>query len=335
MSVQKLNYLTNLRVMATIAVLFIHAGANILVDFGRIPDSIWWPANVYKSVFQFAVPIFVMLSGALLLAREESYSVFLIKSFRRIILPFLFYNTLYSLFNWQIRLGGRSVGINWIANQFFYGASYHFWYIYMIIGLYLFIPIIGSWVRRAQTSHLHFFLVLWFLTFFSNDSKFPWLNLPIKLPYFSGYIGYLVLGYFLTLRTYSKLIAWLLFIGGVCWTGIANYHESVLAGKFYGLFADNFSPSAMFCSAGIFMIMKADVSERRSSYQIWEWISSHSYGIYLIHILCLFYLAKLGIYGGMIHPSVGIPFTVIVCLGVSGSIVWILKRIPLGKYIAG
>jgi surface polysaccharide O-acyltransferase-like enzyme len=308
MATPKVQYLDNLRVTATLAVLLIHSAANVLLSFGKTPDSAWWFANLYNGGFRYAVPIFVMLSGALLLPREEEMGSFFKKSFQRIIVPFLFYNSVFAIFNWQVRYSGRSMGFDWVFKQYFEGASYHFWYIYMIVGVYLFIPIIGAWVRQAKESHIQFFLGMWLVTILFDNPHFPGLSLPIKLPYFTGYLGYLVLGY---------------------------YVQSIEDGKFYGLLYANFSPSVVLSTAGLFMLFKSYEGTIPGTVALRDWISSHSYGVYLVHIIVLFYLVKIKIYGGMWHPSIGIPLTAFICLLISSTIVWLLRRIPFGKYIAG
>ena len=335
MAIPKVQYLDNLRVTATIAVLLIHSAANVLLSFGKIPDSSWWFANLYNGGFRYAVPIFVMLSGALLLPREEEMGSFFKKSFQRIIVPFLFYNTVFAIFNWQVRLGGRSVGLNWIFKQYFEGASYHFWYIYMIVGVYLFIPIIGAWVRQAKESHLQFFLGMWLVTILFDNPHFPGLRLPVKLPYFTGYLGYLVLGYYVSKHHFSRTFAWVIFLLGTFWTMEGTYLQSLEDDKFYGLLYANFSPSVVLSTAGLFMLFKAYDGAVPRTGPFRDWVSSHSYGIYLVHIIVLFYLVKIKIYGGMWHPSIGIPLTAFVCLGISGTLVWLLRKIPLGKHIAG
>jgi surface polysaccharide O-acyltransferase-like enzyme len=335
MAIPKVQYLDNLRVTATLAVLLIHSAANVLLSFGKIPESSWWFANLYNGGFRYAVPIFVMLSGALLLPREEEIGSFFKKSFLRIIVPFLFYNSIFAIFNWQVRQSGRPQSLTWIFKQFFEGASYHFWYIYMIVGVYLFIPIIGAWVRQARESHLQFFLGMWLVTILFDNSHFPGLSLPVKLPYFTGYIGYLVLGYYLAKHTFSKLFAWSLFVIGTIWTMQGTYLQSLEDGKFYGLLYANFSPSVVMSTAGLFMLFKSYEMTIPGTIALRDWISSHSYGIYLIHIIVLFYLVKIKIYGAMWHPSIGIPLTAFTCLLISGAIVWLLRRIPGGKFIAG
>lgn len=331
----KVGYLDNLRVTATIAVLLIHSAANVLLPFGKSPVHAWWFANLYNGGFRYAVPIFVMLSGALLLPREEAIGSFFKKSFLRIIVPFLFHNSIFAIFNWQVRLGGRSVSPAWVFKQFMEGASYHFWYIYMIVGVYLFIPIIGAWVRKVSKSHIEFFLGMWLVTILFDNPHFPGLHLPVQLPYFTGYLGYLVLGYYLAQHTFSRTFAWILFVLGTAWTMEGTYLQSVADGKFYGLLYANFSPSVVMSTAGLFMLFKQyDFPLGRFAF-FRDWVSSHSYGIYLIHIIVLFYLVKIKIYGAMWHPSIGIPLTAFICLLISGFIVWVLRKIPFGKYLAG
>jgi surface polysaccharide O-acyltransferase-like enzyme len=276
-----------------------------------------------------------MLTGALLLPREEEMTSFFKKSFIRIGLPFLFYNMVTIIFNWQVRLGGHSVRPSWVLKQYFNGASYHFWYIYMILGLYLFIPVIGAWVRKAKESHIQFFLSMWLLTILFDNPHFPGLSLPVKLPYFTGFLGYLVLGYYLSRRSVSKSLGWILFLVGTIWTLGGAYLQSLVNENLNSLLDANFSPSVVLSAAGIFILFKIYDFTVPGTLGLRDWISSNSYGIYLIHVLVLFYLAKIKIYGAMWHPSIGIPLTAFVCLLVSGSIVWIIRRIPFGKYIAG
>ena len=338
----KITWLDNLRVNATIGVILIHASATILFRFTKVSADYWWFANLYNGGYRYVVPIFVMLSGALLLPREEAIGPFLKKSFSRIVLPFLFYNLIFSLFNWQVRLRGKSFGFSdgmtWLGEQYFSGASYHFWYIYMIIGIYLFIPIIGRWIRSAPDSHIQYFIGVWGLTILFTNPHFPFLKLPIALTDFTGYVGYLVLGYYLSVKEFSvgiKKIALGLFLTGTLWTMVGSYYFTADSGKFYGLLYANFSPSVVLATIGLFLFFRYQNPNIAVLTPFRDWVSSHSYGIYLVHIIVLFYLAKAGVYGEMLHPSIGVPLTALACLLISGGIVWVLRKIPLIKYMAG
>jgi surface polysaccharide O-acyltransferase-like enzyme len=88
-------------------------------------------------------------------------------------------------------------------------------------------------------------------------------------------------------------------------------------------------------TAGLFMLFKSYEGTIPGTARFRDWVSSHSYGIYLIHIIVLFYLVKIKIYGAMWHPSIGIPLTAFTCLLISGAIVWVLRKIPGIKYLAG
>lgn len=338
-------WLTNLRVIATLAVILIHSAANLLLSFHRVPDILWWNANVYNGCMRFAVPIFVMLTGALVLGKEEPYGAFVSKSFQRIVVPFLFWNIFFVYFNWAVRLRGKAFQsveelIRWIGQQYFTGGSYHFWYVYMVIGLYLFIPIISTWIRQASERQIQYFLGIWLLTILFNNSHFPVLDSPVPLPYFTGYLGYLVLGYYLRHQEFKNLKqirfwAIALFLIGTAWTLIGTYQLSLRDGKFYGLLYANFSPSVVLSTAGLFLLCKYFPFEIRVLIPLREWISSHSYGIYLVHILVLFYIAKIGIHYKLVHPSLGIPVTAFSCLFISGAIVWLLRKIPGGAKVSG
>ena len=259
-----------------------------------------------------------------------------------IVLPFLFYNLIFYLFNWQVRLRGKAFGFSdglaWLGEQYFHGASYHFWYIYMIIGIYLFIPIIGRWIRSAPETHIQYFLGIWGLTILFNNSHFPYLKLPIALTDFTGYVGYLVLGYYLSTKEFTSEVKWkalAIFLFGTLWTMVGSYYFTVESGKFYGLLYANFSPSVVLASAGLFLFFRYQNLDIPLLSPFRDWVSSHSYGIYLVHIMVLFYLAKAGVYGEMLHPSIGVPITAFTCLVISGGIVWLLRKIPLIKNLAG
>jgi surface polysaccharide O-acyltransferase-like enzyme len=176
---------------------------------------------------------------------------------------------------------------------------------------------------------------MWLVTILFDNPHFPGLSLPIKLPYFTGYLGYLVLGYYVATQPVSKSFAWILFLAGTSWTMEGTYLQSLEDAKFYGLLYANFSPSVVMSTAGLFMLFKAYEGTILGTAPLRDWISSHSYGIYLIHIIVLFYLVKIKIYGAMWHPSIGIPLTAFICLLISGGIVWVLRKIPGMKYLAG
>src|ERR1700743_565095 len=150
------DWVDSLRAIAVIAVIGVHVVAPALsakTNLQNTSTTGWWIANVYDSLFRFCVPIFVMITGALLLPQDIGLKAFLKKRLNRILLPFIFWSLIYMAFNMalKIRDEGYSNAIvyfgSWVSTQIIQGPSIHLWYVYMIIGLYLFIPILQPWIK--------------------------------------------------------------------------------------------------------------------------------------------------------------------------------------------
>lgn len=341
----KIIWLDWLRVFATLAVILVHTGANLNKQFGQIDPIDWWAANFWQGVSRFCVPIFFMISGVTVLGRELSMKDHFKKPFIRILLPFLFWHCAYMLFNWIVRLKAKPLdfwqAIKWTGGQFQNYSSYHFWYIYTLIGIYCVLPILNKWINRASKSEIEVILGIWLLTFLvNNEALFGW-KFRIDLPYNSGYIGYMILGNYLFHHahnsTFIKRLSIFLFLLGIGLILFPTYWVTQNNGNLDLRFYSNYSPGVFFESVGLFLMAK--------SFQ-WEWqlpalaatrnfVSLNSYGIYCAHLLGLFYLAKIGIHFYVFQPFLGIPVTAVSCLLVCGLIVWTLKKNPFGNYIAG
>ena len=96
-SSKRIFYFDALRLMAIIGIIFCHTAISfIALDIGSI--------NFYITAFmdcfrEFSVPIFVMLSGALLIGKKDSLSSFFKRRLSRIFIPFIFWWIIYSLFS--------------------------------------------------------------------------------------------------------------------------------------------------------------------------------------------------------------------------------------------
>lgn len=92
------------------------------------------------------------------------------------------------------------------------------WYVWEILGLYLFLPIINEFIRKFGMVGVKFYLILWVVYLIMYNFNIHIVS-HFTLEYFGGYMGYLVLGYYITHVDFkiSKrsmiLISFLLFIG--------------------------------------------------------------------------------------------------------------------------
>ncbi len=173
------------------------------------------------------VPLFVMITGALMFPVCQSMGAFYKKRILRVLWPFLIWSVLYYLFPWITGLLGLDKSIVYTCfiwaesdSQSFQSSlanilripytfsfiAQHMWYIYMLIGLYLYMPIFSAWVERATKRQMQVVLGLWGLsTFLPYFHQFvstyafgtcTWNSFGLFY-YFAGFNGYLLLGHYL------------------------------------------------------------------------------------------------------------------------------------------
>lgn len=343
--IKNYDWIDFLRVLATFSVIFVHVSASILYQYGSISNFDWWIGNIYDSTFRFCVPIFLMITGALILPKTyNSTSEYLKKRFLRILLPFLFWSIVYIAKDLFLKLN-HGADMNYIEVftysfiQLKNGASYHLWYIYLIIGLYLFFPIIGKWITNSNKNEIKYFLVIWFLTIVA---QLPFLNKiapNINLTYFSGYIGLPILGYYLSNYSYDfkgkNIVYTLTILTGIMITIFGTFFIT----KHHGIFNDSFysylSPNVILVAVGVFLLFKGFVISGTRTTCIILFFSKYSYGIYLIHVLVLWVLGKFSISYVIVNPLIGIPITSVLCFVISALLVYGIDKLPFGKYISG
>ncbi len=341
---RNIQWFDNLRVIATIGVVWLHVSANILYQYGLVPSDIWWVGNVFDSIVRFSVPVFVMLSGALLLPQDIPLWVFYKKRLLRILFPFIFFSIIYLIFTWTNSQSSTEDIISWVFQMFKGGISFHFWFIYMLLGLYIIIPFLGKWVRQFTNKQFYWFFVFWFLLIainimalylFGNGNFFT-----IQIFNRFAYVGYLVLGYFLSEKAVvsknKNKIGLVAFITGVIITIFGTYFLTAFRGHFVGVFYENISPNVVLASAGLMLLVKNTKLKSKALILMRNNITKRSYGIYLIHILVLDYFSFQGIYWTMCYPLISIPVLIVLIFTTSFIIIYLLNKIPfIGKYVSG
>ena len=156
-----------IRTLAIFLVVLLHSSLMTLQLF---PSSspYWWAASVYKSIALPCVPLFIMLSGALLLQPakvNEPTRVFLKKRLSRVGLAFAFWTAIYTIWSFYISntpITLANVGQS-ISFDLFSGAYYHFWFIYLIVGLYLITPILRVVIAYGGDKMIRYLILVWFV----------------------------------------------------------------------------------------------------------------------------------------------------------------------------
>ena len=97
---KSIQYLDTLRALATLGVIIIHISSPLVnMTYGKNMPY-WWIGNVVDSAVRFAVPLFLMLSGATMLGKEYKLSDFYKKRFMRVFIPFVFWLLVCVWFLW-------------------------------------------------------------------------------------------------------------------------------------------------------------------------------------------------------------------------------------------
>ncbi len=95
---QDLFWLNDMRFLAAIAIIVVHISQPYFNQESTEYPPSWWIANLYLSASMWGVPVFVMISGALLLSPEREYpslSDFYKRRLNRLFLPIFFWTLVY------------------------------------------------------------------------------------------------------------------------------------------------------------------------------------------------------------------------------------------------
>jgi surface polysaccharide O-acyltransferase-like enzyme len=313
-------------------------------------DAFW--VNLYNSLCRTAVPLFVMITGYFILPVKEELGIFLKKRFTRVLIPFVVWCALYAFYQYfrgQVELGMAFLNILKIPVNF--GTEIgHLWYVYMLIGLYLFFPIISPWLNMASKKHLQLYLLLWSVSLCLPyiHQIYPevlgeayWNHTP-SLYYFSGFLGYAILAFYIKKFHAEKKkehlpIGSLLVVAGYIITYLVFASQAITSQKLWDVeLSWGFETiNVGMMSLGLFLLVK---NIQRSSSTVFNnlitSISNLSYGMYLLHIMILniFYSLFNELIGSV---TIKIPLIAICCFISSYLVTKILSYLPKNKYLIG
>ena len=154
---QRIVFLDYLRVIACFMVVIVHACEFYYLNedgifFARPDDRIW--VSIIDSALRESVPLFVMTSSFLLLPLTCSAGAFFKRRFVRILIPFLIWSIFYAIAPVLAGLVEGDIPARLTRLLYnFNGDSGHLWFIYMLIGVYLIMPIIDRKSTRLNSSH--------------------------------------------------------------------------------------------------------------------------------------------------------------------------------------
>ena len=193
-------YADVLRCLGTFAVIIIHLSYPLFYESSDYPLDRWLAVDFWESCSRWAVPVFFMLSGLLLLnpAREESIKNILLKRVPRLLVPLFLWSEIYLLWiNRQNIVDGQPFsfieGLKWIYQK---EVFLHLWFVYTLIGIYLALPLLRILSKHSSREVKLYTVAVWFAFngLLGLVERYYEMPIGIKVPVFNIYVGYFLLG---------------------------------------------------------------------------------------------------------------------------------------------
>ena len=362
---ERVVFLDWLRIIACFMVMVIHscepfylggAAPNVTFIANRW-DAFW--VSLVESVCRVCVPLFVMASSYLLFPLKRPTGEFFRRRLGRIVVPFLVWSCAY--IGW--------FGDSWGKACFnFPDAGGHLWFVPMLLGLYLLMPLLSPWAERVRERELRGWLILWLFT-----TLFPYLRRVWSalygapsfgaVPYLygecpwnmfgmfhpvSGFVGYLLLGFWF--RRFAPELSWrrTLAVAVPLWLAGA----AIIGGGFYFripefpcsrpyAFAVDLEMSIEYCSFGValtviaaFLLIRKIKADGAFYRRVVRPLAEASYGTYLLHMFVL-----LPVFAAL-HAGCGTPVTIFATAAATYALASaagvLLRRVPfVGRFIVG
>jgi len=301
------------RIIGIFGVIFIH----LLYPVYSRPDFFggvaWWVATIIYSFSLVSVPLFIMLSGYLLIPKSESIGANLRRITKRLIIPLVVWFGIYLWWNGFLLVKFDAYPAS-IANMIFSGSIYHLYFLVILIGLYLILPFIRSWLKNSSEPEKRYGLALaWiagigiYMAIYLNiiggavGNLFSWW-----LPF----LGFFLTGYFIRRSKHkistAKLLAFFLRWWGITlvFSFVGVWFSKVGLGSAWhssGVFYFNtfLSPNVILMAVVLFWLMVknlnfTELSSQKNQKQAQKYfsqiiksVSNNVYAMYLVHVIVI------------------------------------------------
>ena len=323
-------WLDVIRCVAMIMVIGVHCIDPFYISptMRAIPEYTHWAA-IYGSLLRPSVPLFVMMTGLLLLpVKKQPLGKFYKKRIYRVLFPFLIWSVLYSMFPWVTGVLGLPKEI--IGDFFCYTQGQesqslidslkdvamipfnfshkenHMWYIYLLIGLYLYMPFFSAWIENADRKTKRAFLLIWIISLFIPYLKEYVANCLFERSgyvfgtdtwnefglfyYFAGFNGYLLLGHYVKkgndwslMKTFILCI--LMFAVGyyITYTGFSTTASNPNATETEMELFFTFCPNVLLMTLATFLLLQKVVITNSTVIKVLANMTQCGFGIYMVH----------------------------------------------------
>lgn len=353
-----------LRVIACMMVMLVHSSEPFYLgstgtDILSASDAFW--VTTIDSAVRAAVPLFVLASSYLLFPLRKPAGPFFKRRLQRVAVPFVVWVVILAAV-----LGVQSHDFAGAFRPYLFNFNMtwgHMWFVYMILGLYLIMPVLSPWAEKVSKRGEQAFLAVWLFTTlvpffrllaknFSGSTELwgeaNWNEFGV-LYYVSGFVGYLVLGHYF--KKWVPAMSWKRTLSIALPLWIVGY--GITAGWFWAVMPKDFPVHTSIDAAvymeqswrfsgfsvaltviAYFMIIRKITYSGFFYQEILLPLSKASYGTYLMHLALLYPIC--GVIRCCVPTWACIPLTALSTFIVCSLISIACSKIPVvGQYIAG
>ncbi|GAB4444880.1 MAG: acyltransferase family protein [Anaerolineales bacterium] len=335
-------WLDYLRVFAILAVITGHVLADFYRRFGEVGAAEWWLSNVLGILARSAVPVFVMVSGALLLGKPYSLGAFYRKRVIRFLSPIVFWNLVY--LGVYILDGMDKQTVLWTLKALFIVDGYvapHLWYLSMFICLMMFAPFLNKFIlgERPTAGDLTLLLALAFPFFLLQQiANFAEAVYHLNMEWFSlfpWFVVYFIAGYvidrYANVRLGSSWLAAAIAALTAVGAGL-NYYAVGVLGVMKNYFINTERGPLQFLLSMLIFLLVKNLSARLRPNRLVLAAAEASFGMYLIHEIFngIFVKVLPGYYS---HGLVYIPLVAGLTTLLSFFSISLLRKMPIMRMV--
>lgn len=326
----RIEYISLASVLSAVAVIFLHAN-ECIKDFSLVGFD-WISANLIHSVFFPAVPIFFMISGAMLFNFNKKYDLktYFSKRISKTVIPYIVWSLIglgFQIFYLNtIKLS--DVRVTYVLFGLINGNLVGvYWFFVLLFMFYCLIPIFSS-IATNKKYCLYGIIILFIINLIISPP--PYKKIAIICYLFYGMVGYYI--HVWGISKNLKRVFYVLGILGLLVHLFGTYYLSISAGELVYTFQSYTHVTCIFYAIGLFAFIKYDLV-KLMNYDIVNKVVSfldfYTFGIYLIHWYILKMILKIfSISNTLIYYRLFAPFVVVVVCVI---IVTALRKIPLIK----
>jgi surface polysaccharide O-acyltransferase-like enzyme len=296
-----------IRVIALLMIVMVHVSAYVVIFFPETAEVEWLVGNFFNGLARAGVPMFVMLSGALLLKEDKPFDAeqFYKRNFLTMVLLTIVWMTLYGLF-YAVGLpmleGKAVVSSNfWQYLLFFKGSNYpHLWYMFMAVGLYMMVPVLRLFVKRENKSYIIGIIIASMIfefcattaDFFSRSYGVAVSQILDKfyLGAVSDFIGLILLGWYFSEFPLKESKRFVLYVAGIFMVTLSTWLVYLMIDVVPNIrdyVYEALTLPAFVYAAALYVLLQSLCKQKLTQSKLLTEISDCSFGIYLVHVMVL------------------------------------------------